>query len=74
MDDHDTHCPSLLGLTCCCTLLARARKDERERAAERVNAQPWAVFEHGGALRMMVIREDAMAAANGFLGAEEQEK
>jgi len=72
---HDPLCPqgTHLRLTsanvpdCQCWLIVTVRDDEVEQAAARALELPYELLQTATGLRMMVVKEDAIAAAKGYL-------
>jgi hypothetical protein len=66
---HDPLCPQSthLRLNCQCWLIDTVRDDEVDQATARALKLPYETLQTSTGLRMMVVKEDAIAAAKGYL-------
>lgn len=69
---HDPLCPQGAATNvyvpeCQCWLIDTVRDDEVEQAAARALKLPYELMQTSTGLRMMVLKEDAIAAAKGYL-------
>jgi hypothetical protein len=69
---HDPLCPQRAATNvympdCQCWLIDTVRDDEAKKAAARALELPYELLQTATGLRMMVVKEDAIAAAKGYL-------